>query len=175
MTILFYSIAGLAIGGISGLLGIGGGVLLVPVLVWFFDFEHTKAVGTTLAIMVPPIGLMAALEYYNRNQVDVQAAAVIAVAFVIGCYGGATIVPFIPIPFLRLLFGLMLLYIAVRFILAADSDVAGAFIGIMAVGYAWLTFLMLRMLGRRYRPRPNLGEAIRAVHQPESSGTDYYI
>src|SRR5262245_66341423 len=68
MTILFYIVAGLGIGGISGLLGIGGGVLLVPVLVWFFNFEHTKAVGTTLAVMVPPIGLMAALEYYQRNE-----------------------------------------------------------------------------------------------------------
>jgi uncharacterized membrane protein YfcA len=175
MTIVFFIVAGLAIGGISGLLGIGGGVLLVPVLVWFFNFEHTKAVGTTLAVMVPPIGLMAALEYYQRNEVDVQAAAIIAVAFVIGCYGGATIIPYIPLQVLRLLFGLMLLYIAVRFILAADADVAGAFIGLLMVGYGWLAFFLLRILGRRHRPRPNLGEAIRAVQQPDASGTEYYI
>ena len=175
MTIVFFIVAGLAIGGISGLLGIGGGVLLVPVLVWFFNFEHTKAVGTTLAVMVPPIGLMAALEYYQRNEVDVQAAAIIAVAFVIGCYGGATVVPYIPLQVLRLLFGLMLLYIAVRFILAADADVAGAFIGLMMVGYAWLAFVLLRIVGRRYRSRPSLGDAMRAVQQPEASATEYYI
>ena len=177
MTILFYIVAGLAIGAISGLLGIGGGVLLVPVLVWFFDFEHTKAVGTTLAILVPPIGLMAAVEYYRRDQVDIPAAVTIATAFVIGCYGGARLVPLFQnnIQILRLLFGLMLLYIAVRFMLAADADVAAAFIGLLTVSLAWAAFLWLRILGRRYRAKPNLGDAIRAVPQAEASGTDYYI
>jgi uncharacterized membrane protein YfcA len=173
--IVLYIVAGLGIGAISGLLGIGGGVLLVPVLVWFFDFSHTKAVGTTLAILVPPIGLMAAIEYYHRREVDVQAAAIIAAAFVLGCYGGAKVVPFIPLQVLRLLFGLMLLYIAVRFMLAANADVAGAFIGIVAVGLAWVMFLWLRVLGRRHRPPPSLGDAIRAAGQPDASSTDYYI
>src|SRR5438105_129421 len=87
MTILFYIVTGLGIGVISGLLGIGGGVLLVPVLVWFFKFQHTEAVGTTLAVLVPPIGLMAAIEYYRRGQLNLQAAGIIAAAFVLGCYG----------------------------------------------------------------------------------------
>ena len=177
MTIAFYIVAGLGIGVISGLLGIGGGVLLVPVLVWFFDFEHTKAVGTTLTVLVPPIGLMAALEYYRRSQVDVQAAAIIAAAFVLGCYGGAKLVPLFQnnVQILRLMFGLMLLYIAVRFLLAADADVAGAFIGVLTVASAWLGFLWLRLLGRRHRDLPNLGETIRAIRQPDSAVTDYYI
>ncbi len=174
-TIVLYSVAGLGIGAISGLLGIGGGVLLVPVLVWFFDFSHTKAVGTTLAVLVPPIGLMAALEYYWRGDVDVQAAAIIAAAFVLGSYAGALAVPWIHPQILRLLFGLMLLYIAVRFMLAADADVAGAYIGMVAVALAWLAFIWLRILGRRHLPRPSLGDSIRAVQQPDSGGTDYYI
>jgi len=156
MTILFYIVAGLGIGAISGLLGIGGGVLLVPLLVWFFDFEYTKAVGTTLAILVPPIGLMASVEYYRRDQVDIPAAVTIATAFVIGCYGGARLVPLFQnnIQILRLLFGLMLLYIAVPFMLAADADVAAAFIGLLTVSLAWVAFLWLRILGRRYRSKP---------------------
>jgi uncharacterized membrane protein YfcA len=177
MTIVFYIVAGLGIGVISGLLGIGGGVLLVPVLVWLFKFQHTEAVGTTLAVLVPPIGLMAAIEYYRRGQVNLEAASIIAAAFVVGCYGGAKLVPLFQnnIQILRLLFGLMLLYIAVRFLLAADADVAGAFFGLMTVGMAWVGFFWLRLLGRRHRPRPNLADSIRTVQQLETSGTDYYI
>jgi uncharacterized membrane protein YfcA len=177
MTIVLYIVAGMGIGVISGLLGIGGGVLLVPVLVWFFHFEHFKAVGTTLAVLVPPIGLMAAMEYYRRGQVDVQAAAILAAAFVVGGYAGAKLIPLFQnnIQILRLFFGLMLLYIAVRFMLAADADVAGAIIGIISVGLAWLAFFWLRLLGRKHRPRPNLGDSIRAVPQADTAGTDYYI
>ena len=73
--ILLYVLLGGTIGGLSGLLGIGGGVLLVPALMVLFDWPYPKAAGTTLAVLVPPIGLLAAWKSY---QIVVSAARTIA-------------------------------------------------------------------------------------------------
>jgi len=62
--ILFYVLLGLAVGALSGLIGIGGGVFLVPALIFFFGLSQHQAQGTTLALLVPPIGLLAAWTYY---------------------------------------------------------------------------------------------------------------
>src|SRR5206468_3244528 len=106
MTIFLYLLVGLVIGAISGTLGIGGGVLLVPALIWIFGFDQPRAAGTSLAILVPPVGLLAAWAYYQKGLMDFEAAAWIAGAFAVGAYGGALVVPYIPLPTLRLLFGL---------------------------------------------------------------------
>jgi uncharacterized membrane protein YfcA len=169
-----YLLVGLVVGTISGALGIGGGVLLIPALYWLFGFNQYQATGTTLAILVPPIGLAAALEYYQRGQVDLRAAAVIAAAFVVGAYIGAKLVPLLPEDHLRLLFGLMLIYVGVRFILASHPDAAKTYFGLLAVGFAWLGYFGLRVLGRRYMTRPELGQKIRQV-QPPAPESDYYI
>src|SRR2546425_9336961 len=108
MTILAYIVLGLLVGMISGMVGTGGGVLLVPALIWWFAFDHKKAVGTTLAVMVPPIGLMAAVEYYRRGEVDLQAAAVVAATFIVGAWLGGKLAEHVHIEILRLLFGLVL-------------------------------------------------------------------
>jgi uncharacterized protein len=176
MNILWYIAAGLGVGVASGMLGIGGGVLLVPLLIWVFHFDHHKALGTTLAIMVPPVGLLAAWEYYRRDAVDLPAAVFIAASFVVGAYLGAKLVfsPYIPVSLLRLLFGMMLIYIGGRFLLASNKDVASAFIGLVAVGLAWLAYIGLWALGRHHL-RPNLGDKIRELEQPEKPSGDYYI
>jgi uncharacterized membrane protein YfcA len=174
MIILLYIALGLLVGVASGLVGTGGGVLLMPTLVWIFAGDHKKAVGTTLAIMVPPIGLMAALEYYRRGEVDLYAAAIIATMFVLGAWFGGWLAEHMHIELLRFLFGLVLVYVAVRFLLASDRDVAAAFLGLAAVTFAWIGYIGLRRLGRRHLPRPNLGDKIRELEQPNRPG-DYYI
>ena len=173
--ILLYVLLGGTIGGLSGLLGIGGGVLLVPALMLLFDWSYAKAAGTTLAVLVPPIGLLAAWKSYQSGRVDLEAALWIALAFALGAYGGAALVDYVNTNVLRLFFGLLMLYVAVRFIVGSDSEVANAAAGLVAAGLAWMLFLGLRALGRRHLSRPNLGERIRTMEQQGRGESDYYI
>jgi uncharacterized membrane protein YfcA len=175
MTILTYVAIGLVIGSLSGVMGIGGGVLLVPALMWLCAFEPRRAAGTSLAILIPPIGLPAAWRAYNAEQVDLEAALWIAGAFTIGAYASRGLVDFIDPLYFRFAFGLLMIYVAVRFMLASDSAAANALAGLTAFGLAWLAFLGLRLLGRRHRPAPKLGEEIQAMHAKSGGDIDYHI
>ena len=73
--ILLYLLLGLVVGAISGLIGIGGGAFFVPALVFLFGLSQHQAQGTTLALLVPPIGLLAAWTYYKQGYVDLKIAA----------------------------------------------------------------------------------------------------
>ena len=87
---LGFAAVGLAAGILGGFVGLGGGIVIIPALIYFFGFDQLKAQGTSLAILLPPIGILAFLQYWNNPQVqiDLWAAGVIAVAFVIGGYFG---------------------------------------------------------------------------------------
>ena len=121
MRILGFLLVGLTVGGISGLCGIGGGVLLVPILVWLFGFDQPKAAGTTLATLVLPVALPAAWRYYSYRLMDLEAAVCIAVAFAVGGYVSAGFAHHVPERVLRQAFGLLMLYIGARFLLSASS------------------------------------------------------
>lgn len=97
---------GLAAGVASGLFGIGGGILIVPALVYFAQFTQHRATGTSLAILLPPVGLAAVLTYYKRDQVDIRAAIIVAVGVFLGGWLGAQLAGRLAAPQLRLLFGL---------------------------------------------------------------------
>ncbi len=75
---------GVAIGIVSGLLGIGGGVLLVPGLMLLFGFSQSEAQGTNLAVLIPPIGIFAAMIYYQNGYVRLPVVGLIALGFVFG-------------------------------------------------------------------------------------------
>ncbi len=109
---------GLLAGVLSGLLGIGGGILIVPALVLAFGMNQHLAQGTTLALMVPPIGLLAAWTYYQRGNVDVKVAALICIGFFFGGLLGAKFATAINGALLKRLFGLVLLVAAVKMIVA---------------------------------------------------------
>src|SRR5216684_6513447 len=113
MQILLFLAIGLTIGTVSGALEIGGGVLLVPLLIWLCRYEFRQAAGTTLAVLVPPIGLPAAWAYYNKGHIDIQAALWIAGAFALGAYFGAyvSIANLLPERMLRFCFGLIMFYV----------------------------------------------------------------
>ncbi len=146
-------LTGLGVGVVSGLLGIGGAVLFVPILVFGFGFEQARAQGTTLAALVPPIGIFAALQYYRNDLLDVRAALLIAVGFVFGALGGATLVPYVPQPWLRRGFATLLAYIAVQLMLSDGSrKVSAALPGMVAVGLLWAAYAIKRALGRRPPP-----------------------
>ena len=111
-----YVILGLIAGVSSGFLGIGGGAILIPALVYMFGLTQHQAQGTTLALMVPPIGLLAAWKYYSQGNVKLNIAVYICLGFFIGGFLGAILVQKVPEVTLRRIFGLFLLAISVKMI-----------------------------------------------------------
>lgn len=105
-------VAGIA----GGLIGIGGATIIIPALVFICKFDQHTAQGTTLAMMVPPIGLLAAWAYYKAGYVDLRVAAILAVGFVFGGLVGARYATHLPGPTLQRIFGVGLLLIAVKMI-----------------------------------------------------------
>lgn len=175
MQIATYVMIGLTIGSISGVMGIGGGVLLVPALIWLCDFGPNKAAGTSLAVLIPPIGLPAAWRAYHANYVDLPAALWIAAAFTIGAYASRGLVEYISEYWFRIAFGLLMVFVAVRFMLAADSEAASAGAGLGAALLAWLAYFGLKLLGRRHLPPPSLGQQIQIQHEQGPVDRDYQI
>lgn len=116
MTLLLLIMLGLIAGLLSGLIGIGGGIIIVPALVLFFHYSQKMAQGTALAILVLPIGLLAALTYYKAGNVDVKAASMIIVGFVVGALIGARLTDHVSDALLAKAFGLLLLGIGIKFL-----------------------------------------------------------
>lgn len=112
-TVLYIAL-GLTAGILSGLLGIGGGIILVPALIFIFHFSQIMAQGTTLAMMIPPIGLLAVMEYYKQGQINWKVALLLCCGFVIGGLVGAKICLALPKPVLQKIFGLVLLFIGLK-------------------------------------------------------------
>lgn len=118
MNQILYVFLGLAAGICSGMFGIGGGVILIPALVFLFGLTQHQAQGTTLAIMVAPIGLLAALRYYYSGNVKLGMSAFICLGFFIGGLIGANMVQNLSDPILKRLFGVFLFFISMQMILA---------------------------------------------------------
>jgi uncharacterized protein len=114
--IIPYLLLGLAAGILSGLVGIGGGILIVPALVFLFGFSQQQAQGTTLALLVPPIGILAAWTYYKHGFVDIKVAAIIAAGFIVGSLLGARFVTGLPNSSLEKVFGAFLILIGLKMI-----------------------------------------------------------
>ena len=103
---LIFAIIGI-LGGVSaGLFGIGGGIVIVPALIYWAGFSQHVATGTSLAVLLPPIGLAAVIEYYRHGNIDVRAAIILAVTMFIGSWLGAYFANQMESSYLRLIFGL---------------------------------------------------------------------
>ncbi|OPY79782.1 MAG: Sulfite exporter TauE/SafE [Syntrophorhabdus sp. PtaU1.Bin153] len=113
-----YVLLGLIVGIISGIVGIGGGVILVPVLVFVFGLSQHEAQGTTLALLIPPIGILAAWTYYKHGYVNLEIAAYICIGFFLGSLLGARVATGLPNIVLGRIFGVMLLFVALKMIFA---------------------------------------------------------
>ena len=108
-SMVVFALIGMAAGLLSGLLGIGGGVVIIPALIYFAGFDQHRATGTSLAVLLPPIGIGAAIEYYRHGAVDVRAAAIIAVCVIVFAWLSALLATRVPGDYLRLLFGLFII------------------------------------------------------------------
>jgi len=105
---LIFIVIGFAGGVAGGLFGIGGGIVIVPMLIYWAGFSQHKATGTSLATLLPPLGLAAALEYHRHGNVDLRAALIVAGAMFVGLWLGAWVANRISGPHLRLAFGLFM-------------------------------------------------------------------
>lgn len=106
-------LVGLIGGTLSGLTGLGGGFIMVPLLVLLFGMSQHAAQGTSLAVLLPPLGLMAFLHYYNNGHVDVRIAVLVAVGFFFGGWLGGWTAQLISGPLLRKGFAIVMALIAV--------------------------------------------------------------
>jgi uncharacterized membrane protein YfcA len=118
MVPVLYVALGLVAGIFGGMFGIGGATILIPALVFLFGLTQHQAQGTTLAILVPPIGLLAALRYYYAGNVKLGMAGFICLGFFIGGLLGAHLIQGLPDLLLKRLFGVFLLFVAARMIIA---------------------------------------------------------
>ena len=107
-------------GGVSsGMFGVGGGIVIVPALIYLVGFSQHKATGTSLAVLLPPIGLAATFEYYRNGNVDLRAAMIIAAAMLIGAWGGAFLAHQMKGPHLRLVFGVFVTGVGIYLVYGA--------------------------------------------------------
>lgn len=118
MNPIAFVVTGLLVGVFGGLVGVGGGIILVPILVFFFGFSQHTAQGTSVAMLLPPIGVLAAWTYYQKGFVDVRAAALLCAGFVLGGWLGAKFAVAMPKELLRRIFGFLLLGVSVKMILS---------------------------------------------------------
>ena len=113
-TIILLLIVGLLAGVLSGLVGVGGGIIIVPSLVFFLGYSQQQAQGTSLGLLLLPIGILAVINYYNKGYIDVKAVGVMAITFVIGGWLGSKLAISISQETLRKIFAIVLFYTAFR-------------------------------------------------------------
>jgi uncharacterized protein len=158
MTTLGLLLLGLAVGVLSALMGIGGGIVLVPALMILFGLSQTEAQGTSLAT-IPFGAVVAALIYHQSAPLRLNVVVAIALGFVVGAYLGAKWVPHVSEAALRLAFGGLLLYLGILFVFNVQpSHPAGLMLAPLTVFAGWV-------LRRRRRTPP----------EPPADQGEYYI
>ena len=114
--ILILVIIGLVAGILGGTLGIGGAVVVIPSLMFFLGLSQHEAQGTSLAFMIPPIGILAAFQYSKQGYVNWKYALVLSLMFFLGAYFGSQIATHLPAKLLKKIFGGFILIIAIKMI-----------------------------------------------------------
>jgi uncharacterized membrane protein YfcA len=107
-------LVGLVVGMVSGVVGIGGGILFIPALVWLLGMSQLKAQGTSLGALLLPVGIFAFLEYYRKGNADLRVGLLLAAGFLVGGYFGAVGAQHIPEVWLRRVFALTLIAVGGR-------------------------------------------------------------
>jgi hypothetical protein len=113
-TILLLIIIGLVAGTLGGMVGLGGGIILIPALILIMKLDQQTAQGTSIAVMLPPIGLFAVYNYYKAGYVNMKYAFVIAMAFMVGGYFGSSLALKLSPDVMRKVFSVVLVVIAIK-------------------------------------------------------------
>jgi uncharacterized protein len=113
-TVIMLLIVGLSAGTLAGLVGVGGGVIIIPALVYILGFTQKEAQGTSLGILLLPVGILAVANYYKQGYIDIKAVVIISLAFVVGGFFGSKLALSISQETLRKVFGTLLLVLAIK-------------------------------------------------------------
>jgi uncharacterized membrane protein YfcA len=105
---------GVASGMLSGFVGVGGGLIIVPALVLFLEFSQKMAQGTSLAILLLPVGILAVMEYYKHGYIDIRIALIISAGFVVGGFVGSRIALVLPQDIIKKVFAIFMLIVAMK-------------------------------------------------------------
>ena len=113
-TILIIILVGVAAGMLSGLVGVGGGIIIVPSLVYFIGFSQKTAQGTSLALIMLPVGIFGVMQYYKQGHVDYKIVGILAIGFLAGSYFGSKVALTISQETLKKVFAMLMIVIAVK-------------------------------------------------------------
>ena len=113
-TVLLLIVIGLASGVLSGMVGVGGGIIIVPALVFFLGFSQHEAQGTSLGLLLLPVGILAVLNYYNKGYIDIKVVIIMSVAFIVGGWLGSKLSLSLPQETVKKIFAIVLFYAAVK-------------------------------------------------------------
>lgn len=120
-TIIILITLGLAAGILSGLVGVGGGIIIVPTLVLLLGFSQKQAQGTSLAILLLPVGIIAVSEYYRGGYINIKYALIMASTFVVGSYFGSKLAISIPDDKLKKIFAIVLMLLSLKMLFLDKS------------------------------------------------------
>jgi uncharacterized membrane protein YfcA len=120
-TILILLLIGIGAGMLSGLVGVGGGIIIVPALVFFLGFSQKMAQGTSLGILLLPVGILGVMQFYKQGQINMNAVWLISLTFLIGSYFGSKIALSLPQDTVKKVFGVLMILIAIK-LLFFDSN-----------------------------------------------------
>jgi len=113
-TILILILIGLAAGTLSGLVGVGGGIIIVPALVFFLGFSQQAAQGTSLGLLLLPAGILAVINYYNKGFIDLKVVGIMCAAFILGGWLGSKLALSLSQEVVRKIFAIVLFYAAFK-------------------------------------------------------------
>ena len=119
--VIYLLLIGLAAGVLSGLVGVGGGIIVVPALVLILGFSQQEAQGTSLGLLLLPVGILAVINYYNKGFIDVKVVGIMALAFVVGGYFGSKLAVTLSEVVVKRIFAILLFYTAFKML---DWDAA---------------------------------------------------
>lgn len=114
---IILALIGISAGFIGGSMGVGGGVIMIPALVFFMGFSQKEAQGTSLAVLSMPVLFVAAMNYYKEGYINIKYASIIIVTFIAGGYLGSKFALYLPAGTLKKLFAILLIAIGVKTLL----------------------------------------------------------
>ncbi len=123
-TIIILILVGIAAGMLSGLVGVGGGIIIVPALVIFLQFSQKSAQGTSLGILLLPVGILAVWQYYKQGFIDIKIVGLVSLGFVLGGFLGSKLALMLPEAIVKKIFGVFLIVMATKMLFFDKSSPA---------------------------------------------------